>query len=88
MKTATEIRAETMAIQSAFQRLAEHPELQVEAIAKHYLAHAYLSKDLVSMINLRRRNVTGLDEMIQVGIEFIKRNHAHDLGIPLEWRLR
>ena len=70
----------------AHARLSRHPQLQAEAIVKHYLGHLMIAKQLEKAMEISRydRSADAL-AFIDYEITFIKTSHLYDLGIPLEW---
>lgn len=89
MKTAAEIRLEQNILQSRFNLLSIAPHLQAEAIARHYLAHANIAKQMMQLVDIKSRRLVNGQERITAILEMlaeeIKTNHAHDFGIQLEW---
>lgn len=80
-------RFEACELEHAHQRLARYPELQPEAIARHYLYHAALARDLLELTRFRRYrgdhpDVAALIERIT---SQLKAAHRRDLGLELEW---
>ncbi len=88
-QTASEaqLRYESHVTALAHERLSEHPHLQAEAIAKHYVAHATTALQLLKLVECRRYSGSypELDRCIQMLVDEIKTNHRHDFGIELEW---
>lgn len=69
------------------QRLRENPEMQDEAIICHYARHAKLACNLLGMLECSRgTSMRGeADRLINVFAKLIRKDHATELGIPLEW---
>ena len=95
MKTATNIRLETAQAEMVNEAMCRDPIYQAEAIAKHYLSHVVIAKELMALLNLRERNrqssavdMDSVDQLIQRLVDEIKRNHLYSLGIKLDWSPR
>lgn len=89
MKTAVQIRQDLIRQREAYGRLAKQPENQAEEIARHYLAHAMIAKQILELIDMRREFAPGTfaaaDYVINCLITQIKDDHRFDLGLALEW---
>lgn len=75
-QSASSIRLQAMQLQLAYNRLSQHPHLQAETIARHYVAHAEIAMNI-----LRMRQCTPtkcLDECVEMLVKTIKTNHAWD----------
>lgn len=69
-----------------FMELSMYPQLQAEAIARHYLSHLEIAKQLAHCLrHAQYDRSTWAMEVIQYELALIKTNHLCDLGIPLEW---
>lgn len=75
------------------ERFMLHPETQAEAIANHYVTLAMLAIQTLEMIKVKEHGPrlgygekSPLDDAIEHNIQTIKRAHAYDFGIELEWR--
>lgn len=80
-------RLDHMEMVQQYDRLAEHPSAQAEAIANHYSSLAALACDLRELT--LRWQLTGrsfeLRCLIDQQVELIKDAHRRDLGIELVW---
>jgi hypothetical protein len=90
MKTAHEQLIESATIKARFQMLATSPHLVSESIAKHYIAHAVIAQELIVLLQVQEKfkfdeKNPGFDFLIKDLTRQIQTNHAHDLGIKLEW---
>lgn len=95
-QTATSARYENEVKRLAKYQLWKHPSSQAEKIAKHYCAHAIIALQLAELLAIKEdskynpdftfQNSLDLDLMIERLAGDIKRNHAYDFGIDLEWR--
>lgn len=73
----------------AFARMAHRSTLaQAEAIALHYVANFAYARDLLELVRAQQLGAghVTFDEVIARLVDELKRNHRHDLGIPLEWK--
>lgn len=86
-QTASAINYERNAMALAYSMLANHPEREAEIIARHYVAHATLALEILQLLEMRRYSAdSGETAIVKRCVEFIKRNHKYDFGIPLEWK--
>jgi hypothetical protein len=86
-QTATAVNLKQARMASVSEIMLRDPIYQAERIAKHYLAHATISKYLLDMIELYKRSQdTDLIPLIERAVQEIKSNHAYDFGIELKWR--
>ena len=86
-KSASTVRYEAEAKASAYSMLSQKPDMQPEAIARHYVCHATAALNLLRMIEMKHQ--TGgspdLDQVIQLITDQIKTNHLYSFGIDLNW---
>jgi len=84
--TASQKRYHEQIKQEAYYRLLQQPWSQAEAIAKHYLSHASIAKDILEMVRMRGDQPDArLDETINQLTTIITNNHRADFGIELVW---
>lgn len=83
-QTATEINIIENRRLIAYARLQAYPEAQAIIIAKHYIAHAILAKEIVEVIE-RYDYHPVVNELVSKLVGTIKENHLIDLGIALDW---
>lgn len=60
---------------------------QIEAIARHYAAHAQSALDLLAIVDLSKYGPLkgNATEIARHLADQLKTAHAHDLGIELKW---
>ena len=80
-------RYETLKAGQTFTRLAQHPHMQAEAIAGHYLKLAHLAMETKNLVDFRRYRGGGesIDQLIDHHVATIRKCHREDFGIDLEW---
>jgi hypothetical protein len=66
------------------------PVYQAERIAKHYVAHAVVARQILELVEMCRfrDESPATKDLIAMLVEQIKNNHAHELGIELKWEAR
>lgn len=81
-------RADQVTVMQKREMLTNHPHLQPEQIARHYVKVAQLSLDLLELINLgKQMEATEYSEsVISHMVKRIKVAHREDLGIELSWK--
>ena len=85
-QTRSEARFERERLAITYFRLHEYPEGQAEAIARHYLSVFTAARTLQMLVGLREGGPRpGLEEAIRLFTNTIRRAHAGDLGIALDW---
>jgi hypothetical protein len=89
MSTFAQVCYEEMQRQRVYHRLAEHPNIQAEAIAAHYMRHAMVARDLLHLIVASSKSPANSSaHIIDMLVKQIKQGHEADLGLRLEWEVR
>lgn len=86
--SATAHRMQLARMERAGVTLTLHPEAQAEAIARHYIALSTAARDLLALVESRDSfggRPLEVDSAIAYLVVEIKRRHADDFGLPLEW---
>lgn len=86
--TASQIRESEYAEGRMGLLLSVHPQEQAMAIARHYVENAKLAVSLLRLlqdIQLAGSEYVHAREAAEFMLRELKRNHARDLGIRLEW---
>ena len=86
-ETASSITYERERIGVAYEKLSRFPSEQAEAIARHYVAHAQISMQIIALVEARRHSASqdSFDAAIDYCVQQIKQNHKYDLNIELKW---
>jgi len=74
-----------------FDQLSRCESRQAEAIANHYNAHALIAKQLQAAVEIRKQyygDHKELDDLITHLTDQIKKGHALDFGIELNWNVK